>query len=76
MCEALVLFNLSDSLLFFEAVFKVVKRFIRKANKIGCDCQGELTEADFAIWMVAKTSQDSIYVFLQNFSLEFEKKAL
>ena len=72
--EALVLFNISESHLFFCTKIDVIERFVWKPNQIRSDCQRELSERYFAIRLVAEPSQDGIHILFQNLLLELEQE--
>ena len=74
--EALVLFNLSDSLLFFEAELDIVDSLVGEAHQIWRDGKAELTEADLGVRLITESPQNGIDVLLQNFLLELEQEVL
>ena len=74
--EALVLFDLGNSLFFFGAEFNIIQGVVGETNQVGSDSQGELSEGNFAIRLVTESAQDRIDVLLQNFLLELENEIL
>ena len=72
--KALVLLDLSESLLFFDAKLDVIEGFIGKTDQVGRDSDTELAEANLSIGLVTKTTQNRIDVLLQNFLLELEQE--
>ena len=74
--EALVLFNLGNSLFFFGAKFNIIQGVVGETNQVGSDSQGKLSEGNFAIRLVTESAQDRIDVLLQNFLLELENEIL
>ena len=72
--EALVLFDLSESGLFFHAKFDVIECFVWKTDQIRSDGQRKLSEWDLSIWLITKSAQDSIDVLFQNFLLELKEE--
>ena len=74
--EALVLFNLRDSLFLFEAELNIVDGVVGQTDQVRCDREAELAEVDLGVRLVAQSAQDRMHVLLQNLLLKLEEEVL
>ncbi len=73
MRKALVHLDLGQSFLFFKPELDIIQCFIWKSDQVWSYSQRELSEGDFTIWLVAKSAQNGVDIFFEDFLLELEQ---